>query len=141
MCMMLVAGHAAETQNPGYRTGMFPQNGLNNSRGVPYTWGAGFSDAYTPNENLNSSAAGTAEKNRRKSLTPDQYGRGIWGKKASASKKASTPTKESAPPPVLRDNISTGSSNLRITQRRDRAEKRKVASGRSVSKVKTFKGK
>jgi hypothetical protein len=72
---MLVAGHAAETQNPGYRTGMFPQNGLNNSRGVPYTWGAGFSDAYTPNENLNSSAAGTAEKNRRKSLTPDQYGR------------------------------------------------------------------
>ena len=144
MCFLgastLVAGHAAETQNPGYRTGMFPQNGLNNSRGVPYTWGAGFSDAYSPSEFLNNTAAGIAEKNRRKSLTPDQYGRGLLRKKASASKKASTPKKESAPP-VLRNDISTGASDLKISKRKDRAEKRKVASGRSVSKVKTFKGK
>ena len=140
MCFLgastLVAGHAAETQNPGYRTGMFPQNGLNNSRGVPYTWGAGFSNAYSPSEFLNNSAAGIAEKNRRKSLTPDQYGRGLSRKKASTSKKTSTPKKESAPP-VLRDNISTRSSNLGV-RRRGSATKQRVGTGRRTSKAKRF---
>ena len=138
MCAMQAMGVATEQQNPGFRSGMFPQNGPNNSRGVPYTWGSGFSDAYSPSEFLNNSAAGIAEKNRRKSLTPDQYGRGLLAKKASASKKASTPKKESAPPPVLRDNISTGSSNLKISKRRDRVNKRNVASGRRTSKAKRF---
>ena len=86
LAMMQVAGVAAEQQNPGFRSGIFPQNGPNNSLGVPYTYGAGFSDTYTPSEFLNNSAAGIAEKNRRKSLTPDQYGRGIWGKKPSQAK-------------------------------------------------------
>ena len=86
MCLAMVGGVAAEHQNPGFRSGMFPQNRLNNAWGVPYTWGSGFSDAYTPSEFLNNSAAGIAEKNRRKSLTPDQYGRGIWGKKPSQAK-------------------------------------------------------
>ena len=134
----MVGGVAAEKQNPGFRSGMFPQNRLNNAWGVPYTWGSGFSDAYTPSEFLNKSAAGTAEKNRRKSLTSDQYGRGLLRKKASASKKASTPKKESAPPPVLRDNISTGSSDLKINKRKDRAQKRNVTSGRRTSKAKRF---
>ena len=37
-----IAGFAAEDQNPGYRSGMFPDNGLTNSKGVPYIWGPGF---------------------------------------------------------------------------------------------------
>ena len=47
-------------------------------------------------------------------------------------------SKEDTPPPVLRDNISTGSSNLRITQRKDRTNKRNVTSGRRTSKAKRF---
>ena len=61
----------------------------------------------------------------------------IWQQYADSNQSS----KEDAPPPVLRDNISNGASDLKISKRRDRAEKRKVASGRSVSKVKTFKGK
>ena len=133
----MVGGVAAEKQNPGFRSGMFPQNRLNNAWGVPYTWGSGFSDAYTPSEFLNKSAAGTAEKNRRKSLTSDQYGRGLLRKKASASKKASTPKKESAPP-VLRNNISTSSNDLSIRKRKDRIRKHSTALGRSRSKSKRF---
>ena len=49
-----------------------------------------------------------------------------------------SPQKESAPPPVLRNDISTGSSNLRITQRKDRTNKRNVTSGRRTSKAKRF---
>ena len=52
--------------------------------------------------------------------------------------KKSTPSKEDTPPPVLRNNISTGSSNLRINKRKDRANKRNVASGRRTSKAKRF---
>jgi|TARA_R110000823_G_C15684767_1_gene474650 hypothetical protein len=51
---------------------------------------------------------------------------------------ANMKSKESAPPPVLRNDISTGSSNLRISQRKDRSEKRTVTSGRRTSKVKRF---
>ena len=52
--------------------------------------------------------------------------------------KQQTPKKESAPPPVLRDNISTGSSDLKINKRKDRAQKRNVTSGRRTSKAKRF---
>ena len=127
----MVGGVAAEKQNPGFRSGMFPQNRLNNAWGVPYTWGSGFSDAYTPSEFLNKSAAGTAEKNRRKSLTSDQYGRGLLRKKAS------TPKQESAPP-VLRNNISTSSNDLSIRKRKDSIRKHSTALGRSRSKSKRF---
>jgi len=138
MCIAMQATSLmAEQQHPGFRSGQFPQNGLNNSRGVPYTWGSGFSDAYSPSEFLNNSAAGIAEKNRRKSLTPDQYGRGLLAKKASTSKKASTPKKESAPPPVLRNDISTRSSNLGV-RRRGSATKQSVGTGRRTSKAKRF---
>jgi hypothetical protein len=64
MCLA-VAGVAAEQQNPGFRSGMFPQNGLNNSLGVPYTWGAGFPIANTPTKNLANNAIGNKERERR----------------------------------------------------------------------------
>ena len=126
MCASQLIGGFIESQQPNLRTGLLPHDPTR------HRWGVGFSDAYAPSEYLNNTAAGTAEKNRRKSLTPDQYGRGLWNKKAS------TPKKESAPPPVLRNNISTGSSNLRINKRKDRANKRNVASGRRTSKAKRF---
>jgi hypothetical protein len=128
MCMVQVMKHQAEKQHPGLRTGAFATSPAN----TPYTFGTGFPAENTPSEYLNNSAIGIAEKNRRKSLTPDQYGRALWSKE-----KSSTP-KESAPPPVLRDNISTGSSDLKINKRKDRAQKRNVASGRRTSKAKRF---
>jgi len=133
-------GAFIENFNPSLRSGALPYDPAR------HRYGVGFSEAYTPSEYLNDSSAGIAEKNRRKSLTPDQYGRGIWGEGVgfgsdSTLSSTKSSTKESAPPPVLRDNISNGASDLKISKRRDRAEKRKVASGRSVSKVKTFKGK
>ena len=131
MCMGngQVLGAFVESQVPGFSSGQLPHH-QNPQR--KYTWGVGFSPDNTPSEYLNNTAAGTAEKNRRKSLTPDQYGRGLWNKKAS------TPKKESAPPPVLRDNISTGASDLKINKRKDRAQKRNVTSGRRTSKAKRF---
>ena len=135
----MVGGVAAEKQNPGFRSGMFPQNRLNNAWGVPYTWGSGFSDAYTPSEFLNKSAAGTAEKNRRKSLTSDQYGRGLLRKKASTSKKASTPKKESTPPVQRSAPSSSGGEFISLgIRRRGSAQKRSAAPGRSRSKSQRF---
>ena len=123
----------AEQQNPGFRSGAFPSS----SSGSPYKYGVGFDVAYSPSENLNNSAAGIAEKNRRKSLTPDQYGKGLWwNKKASTSKKTSTPKEDSAPP-VLRNDISTRSSNLGVS-RRGSATKQGVGTGRRTSKAKRF---
>jgi hypothetical protein len=46
--------------------------------------------------------------------------------------------KEDSAPPVLRDNISTGSSDLKISKRKNRTEKRNVTSGRRTSKAKRF---
>jgi len=132
MCMGngQVFGAFAESQLPGFSSGQLPHH-QNPQR--KYTWGQGFDISTTPSENLASNPAGTAEKNRRKSLTPDQYGRGLWDKE-----KASTPKKEDAPPPVLRNNISNGASDLKISKRKDRANKRNVASGRRTSKAKRF---
>ena len=81
-----VVGVAAEQQNPGFRSGMFPQNGPNNSLGVPYAYGAGFPIANTPSGNLANDAIGNQERERRKTASPDSYGRGIWGKKPSQAK-------------------------------------------------------
>ena len=58
----------------------------------------------------------------------------IWQQYADSNQSS----KEDAPPPVLRNNISTGSSNLRINKRKDRANKRNVTSGRRTSKAKRF---
>ena len=81
-----VAGVMAEQQNPGFRSGMFPQNGPNNSLGVPYTYGAGFPVVNTPSSNLANNAIGNQERERRKTASPDSYGRAIWGKKPSQAK-------------------------------------------------------
>jgi len=66
-------------------------------------------------------------------------------KRASPEKRAifknigkKSPKKESAPPPVLRDNISTRSSNLGVS-RRGSATKQGVGTGRRTSKAKTFR--
>tara|TARA_R110000796_G_C14355323_1_gene412132 strand:+ start:158 stop:571 length:414 start_codon:yes stop_codon:yes gene_type:complete len=132
MCVPNAWAAVAEQQNPGFRTGVYSSS----SSGSPYKYGVGFDVAYSPSENLNNSAAGIAEKNRRKTLTPDQYGRGLWNKKASTSKKTSTPKEDSAPP-VLRDNISTRSSNLGV-RRRGSTTKQRVGTGRRTSKAKRF---
>jgi hypothetical protein len=60
-----IAGFAVEDQNPGYRSGMFPDNGLTNSKGVPYIWGPGFPIENTPTKNLANNELGNAERKRR----------------------------------------------------------------------------
>ena len=77
----------------------------------------------------------------------DQAGVGMFRtalKRASPEKRAifknigkKSPKKESAPPPVLRDNISTGSSNLGV-RRKGSATKQRVGTGRRTSKAKRF---
>jgi len=62
MCVAKITSGAAELQNPGFRSGMFPQSGI---KGVPYTWGAGFPIANTPTKNLANNAIGNKERERR----------------------------------------------------------------------------
>jgi len=119
MCLA-VAGVAAEQQNPGFRSGMFPQNGLNNSLGVPYTWGTGFPVANTPTKNLANDAIGNKERERRKTASKDSYGRAVWNKKTTSS-------------------TSRSSSNLSIRKKSSSTKKRSISSGSSkTSKSKRF---
>jgi len=53
--------------------------------------------------------------------------------------KKSTPSKESAPPPVLRSSSSSASARNLGIKNRGNVNKRKVASGRRTSKAKTFR--
>ena len=120
MCFIAAAGVAAEQQNPGFRSGMFPQNGLNNSLGVPYTYGIGFPIANTPTKNLANNAIGNKERERRKTASKDSYGRAVWNKKTTPS-------------------TSSSSSNLSIRKKSSSTKKRSISSGSSkTSKSKRF---
>ena len=99
-----IAGFAAEDQNPGYRSGMFPDNGLTNSKGVPYTFGPGFPIENTPTKNLANNALGNAERAKRETAA---------GKKAGVAKvrKAdlvNTPDKTRSRKKVFSTTVSSG---------------------------------
>ena len=95
MCMIekMMIG-LAELQNPGFRSGLFPQSGI---KGVPYTWGAGFPIANTPTKNLANNAIGNKERERRKTASKDSYGRAVWNKKTTPQTKASIGVSKKAP--------------------------------------------
>ena len=117
MCVAKITSGAAELQNPGFRSGMFPQSGI---KGVPYTWGAGFPIANTPTKNLANDAIGNKERERRKTASKDSYGRAVWNKKTTPS-------------------TSSSSSNLSIRKESSSTKKRSVSSGSSkTSKSKRF---
>ena len=59
---------------------------------------------------------------------------GSW----KAPSKKSTPSKESAPPPVLRSSSSSASARNLGIKNRGNVNKRTVASGRKTSKARTF---
>ncbi len=117
MCMMKMMIGLGELQNPGFRSGMFPQSGI---MGVPYTWGTGFPIANTPTKNLANNAIGNKERERRKTASKDSYGRAVWNKKTTPS-------------------TSSSSSNLSIRKESSSTKKRSVSSGSSkTSKSKRF---
>lgn len=72
--MSSVFGVSAEHQNPGFRSGMFPQNGPNNSNGVPYTYGQGFPIENTPTKNLANNELGNAERKKRETAGEGKAG-------------------------------------------------------------------
>ncbi len=94
MCMMKMMIGLGELQNPGFRSGMFPQSGI---MGVPYTWGTGFPIANTPTKNLANNAIGNKERERRKTASKDSYGRAVWNKKTTPQTKASIGVSKKAP--------------------------------------------
>ena len=116
MCIMKTMTGLAELQNPGFRSGLFPQD----PEGVPYTWGTGFPIANTPTKNLANNAIGNKERERRKTASKDSYGRAVWNKKTTPS-------------------TSSSSSNLSIRKESSSTKKRSVSSGSSkTSKSKRF---